>query len=66
MTGAACPNIGPRQRRRRLAGGIVAWVAACLLLAVLLVVDAPRIARVLVALPMWAGALGVYQAKAKT
>ncbi len=66
MTGVTCPNIGPRQRRQRLIGGVVAWFAAGILLLVLVAVGAPRVARVLVALPVWAGALGVYQARAKT
>jgi hypothetical protein len=66
MTGVACPNIGPRQRRRRLAGGVLALAGAGIVLFALLAVDAPRAARLLVALPVWAGALGVYQARAKT
>lgn len=60
------PNIGRRQRRFRMAGGVLGLVGSAALLAVLLVVDAPRVARLLVALPVWAGALGVFQAKAST
>lgn len=64
--GVTCPNIGPQQRRQRLTGGVLALAGAALLLLVLLAVGAPRGARILVALPVWAGALGVYQARAKT
>jgi len=60
------PNIGSRQRRIRMAGGVLGLVGSAALLAVLLLGDTPRAARLLVALPVWAGALGVFQAKAST
>lgn len=65
--GAACtPNIGPRQRRRRLALGALATLAGATLLVALLATDAPRVARLLVALPFWAGAVGILQHREKT
>lgn len=65
--GAACiPNIGPGQRRQRFAGGVLALVGAAVLLALLIFTGVPRAARLLVALPLWAGTLGVLQAKEKT
>ena len=65
--GAVCiPNIGPRQRRQRLIGGVFALVAAAALLVALLLTGAPLVARLLVAIPLWGGALGVLQAKEKT
>ena len=60
------PNIGTRQRRARLVGGVLGLVGAAALLVVLLVGEAPRAARLLVALPVWAGTLGVFQAKGRT
>jgi hypothetical protein len=60
------PNIGPGGRRRRLAGGVVGLLAAAFLLAALIVFGAPRAWRLLVALPVWAGALGVLQHRGKT
>jgi hypothetical protein len=55
-----------RQRRARLVGGVLGLVAAAALLVVLLAGEAPRVARLLLALPVWAGTLGVFQAKART
>jgi hypothetical protein len=66
MTAAACPNIGPRERQRRLIGGFVFLaVAACVAVSVLLF-NAPRPWRLLVFLPVWAAAIGFYQVRAKT
>ena len=66
-TGAACtPNIGLKQRRWRLLVGALATLAGATLLAALLAAEAPRVARLLVALPFWAGALGILQHREKT
>ncbi|HKJ02824.1 MAG TPA: hypothetical protein VJ997_10230 [Longimicrobiales bacterium] len=65
--GAACtPNIGPKQRRARLVVGALATLAGATLLAALLATSAPRAARLLVALPFWAGAVGILQHREKT
>lgn len=67
MDGAACiPNIGLRQRRRRLAVGVAATLASVIALALLLATDTPRVARLLAALPFWTGALGFLQYREKT
>jgi hypothetical protein len=64
---AGCtPNIGLRQRRWRLVGGALATLAGATLLAALVATDAPRWSRVLVALPFWAGAIGILQHKERT
>ena len=60
------PNIGLKQRRSRLAVGAFATLAGATLLAALLATEAPRMARVLVALPFWAGAVGILQHREKT
>lgn len=67
MQGEVCiANIGARQRRRRLGGGLVAALASVLALGLLLGTDAPRPARLLAVLPFWAGALGILQHREKT
>jgi hypothetical protein len=67
MSGEVCvPNIGRRHRRARLAVGVLAAASALLLLAWLVLVDAPRLARVTVGLPAWLAAVGVLQHREKT
>lgn len=63
---ACTPNIGLKQRRMRLAVGAAATLAGATLLATLLATEAPRMARLLVALPFWAGAVGILQHREKT
>ena len=60
------PNIGPRERRRRLAVGVVSLLMAAFLLAALVLGGAPRGWRLLIAIPVWMGALGVLQHREKT
>ena len=66
MTDSCIPNIGPRQRRRRLIGGVALLLVAAGAGLVLIWLEAPRPWRLLAALPAWAGALGVFQVTAKT
>lgn len=67
MQGEACvANIGDRQRRKRLIMGGAATLASVIALAALLATDTPRFARLLAALPFWAGALGILQHREKT
>ena len=60
------PNIGPRERRKRLAVGVAAWGAAVVGLGVLLAIDAGRGWRLALALPLWAGSIGFFQHREKT
>lgn len=65
--GDACiANIGPRQRQRRLVGGLVALAIAAALCAWLIASDAPRPWRLLLILPLFGAASGVFQHRAKT
>lgn len=65
--GEVCiPNIGPRQRRRRLAWGAVAAVGALALAAWLVLSGAPRPARFAVFPLAFAGALGMLQHREST
>jgi hypothetical protein len=66
MADVCIPNIGPRERRRRLIGGIALLVVATAVGVSLIWFNAPRPWRLLVFLPTWAGALGVFQVTAKT
>jgi hypothetical protein len=56
-------NIGPQEIRRRQMAGVVGVAAAIALAALLLVLDAPPAARLLVALPLTAGFNGFLQAR---
>ena len=65
--GEACiANIGPRQRQRRLVGGLVAGAIAAALCAWLIVTDAPRWWRLSLVLPLFGAASGVLQYREKT
>jgi len=67
VTARACvANIGPRQRRQRLIFGAIALAAGAVILAGLLVADAPRVTRLVAALPFWAATLGFLQHREKT
>ena len=66
MTTAVCPNIGPRERQRRLVGGFFFLsIAICVGIA-LIAFHAPRPWRLLIFLPTWATAIGFFQVRAKT
>jgi hypothetical protein len=60
------PNIGPRGQRQRLTFGLVSLAIAVLLSAALFALDAGRAWRIALFVPLWIGALGVFQARDKT
>lgn len=66
MSAAACPNIGPRERQRRLVAGFFFLAIAICVAGSLVVFNAPRPWRLLVFLPTWAAAIGFFQVSAKT
>jgi len=66
MTDVCIPNIGPRERQRRLIVGIVMFAIAALVAVGLILGGAPRAWRVFVLFPTWVGAIGVMQVKEKT
>jgi len=59
----ACVNIGPRQRRQRMLGGLIALIAAAALSVALARIGAPRLWRLALIVPLWAGWIGVLQAR---
>lgn len=66
MTARCIPNIGPRERRRRLRSGLATWALATLGLVGLVLTDAPRLWRLALLLPLWGGAIGFFQYREKT
>ena len=65
-TVACIPNIGSQGRRRRFIWGVMALGASVLCAAALTVGGADRRWRLVVFLPLWIAALGVFQAREKT
>jgi hypothetical protein len=59
-------NLGPRQRLRRLVTGGVALVVAVAVGVVLAKTGAPRPWRLVLFVPLWSAALGVFQYLDKT
>ncbi|MEQ9401376.1 MAG: hypothetical protein RJQ04_19575 [Longimicrobiales bacterium] len=67
MTGEVCiANIGPKQRRIRLYVGLTSVAAGLALALILVVAPLPRWARLLAALPLWSGLVGILQFREKT
>lgn len=65
--GAACvPNIGPRERRKRLVFGFVFLAASGAALAGFRIAGVCWEYRLLLLLPLWVSAVGFFQAKEKT
>jgi hypothetical protein len=60
------PNIGPRERHRRLVVGVDMLGIAVTLAAVLVLFGASRGWRLLVVVPAWIAGLGLFQVKEKT
>jgi hypothetical protein len=65
--GAVCmPNIGPRERAKRMRFGVVSGVVAAATAAGTIAAGAPAVARALVFLPALMAGYGVFQAREKT
>jgi hypothetical protein len=63
---ACTVNIGPRERSKRLRFGLVALVVAFVAAAALIALGAPRLSRLALFIPLFAGGMGIFQARAKT
>ncbi|MBA2503817.1 MAG: hypothetical protein H0V27_13150 [Pyrinomonadaceae bacterium] len=59
-------NIGPRERRKRRLLGIVALTVGVGIAFALIVLDAPRLSRIIIFFPVWLAGLGLLQAREKT
>jgi hypothetical protein len=66
MNDRCIPNIGPRERQRRIAVGLASLTLGLLLAAGMLWLDVSRVWRVAIFLPSLMAALGVRQAMAQT
>ena len=59
-------TIGPHERRKRLTFGVVLFGASLVAGAMLIHADIARGWRILLILPLWAAALGFFQARERT
>ena len=59
-------NIGPHERRKRLTFGVVLLGASFVTAAMLIHADVARGWRMLLVIPLWAAALGFFQARERT
>jgi hypothetical protein len=66
MSPACVPNIGPRERARRVGVGVVSLGVGLLLAALLIATGVGRPWRLVVFGPIWVGAVGLFQAREKT
>lgn len=66
MSATVCANIGPKAIGLRRRAGYVGAAIALALLAILLVIEAPRLWRLALLAPLWMAALGFLQAREKT
>lgn len=65
--GETCiPNISPRERRKRLAGGVIAFVISLTVLAVLVTAGASRWWRLALLPLFWGATSGFFQWRDKT
>lgn len=58
-------NIGPREQRKRRLMGIVFLTIGVSLAFLLVVLEAPRAARLIIFFPIWLAGLGFFQSRAK-
>jgi hypothetical protein len=60
------PNIGPRERRKRMLFGAGFLMIGVLAAAALIAGGVPRAWRLLLVAPFWAAGLGLFQARGRT
>lgn len=60
------PNIGPRERRKRLVSGLIMLALSLIILIALVAAGVDRWWRLLLFLPLWGGATGLFQARERT
>ena len=65
-TKEAATNIGPREQRKRRVLGIVSLTVGVSLAFLLVVLGAPRLARLVVFFLVWIAGLGLLQSREKT
>lgn len=66
MARVCTPNIGPKERRKRLVAGVVMSAITLCVAAALILAGLPRAWRLLTAVPAWIAALGFFQVRENT
>ena len=66
VTEACIPNIGPRERRKRLWAGFVYFALTIVALAIMMSRQVPHGYRLLLFLPLWGAGAGLFQYLEKT
>lgn len=66
MVTVCVPNIGPRERRKRLSAGVVYCGVAIVAFVIMMATGTPRGYRLLLFLPFWGAGAGVFQYLEKT
>jgi hypothetical protein len=66
MAIACTPNIGPRERQKRLVAGVVMSVITVCVAAGLILAGLPRMWRLLTIVPAWIAGLGLFQVRENT
>ena len=66
VTQVCVPNIGPRERRKRLWAGLVHFCIATSALFIMMAYGVPRGYRLLLFLPLWGVGAGLFQYLEKT
>ena len=65
--GESCiANIGPRERQKRLVFGVIALFLSVVISAIFVIEGVPPIWRLVLFVPLFAGALGFFQARDRT
>ena len=65
--GESCiANIGPRERQKRLVFGVIALFLSVMISAIFVIEGVPPIWRLVLFVPLFAGALGFFQARDRT
>jgi hypothetical protein len=60
------PNIGPKERKKRMTSGLITLTAGLIIAVFLLLGDSPWWMRLVVFMPLWGGMIGVFQSREKT
>jgi len=66
MAQVCTPNIGPRERRKRLIAGVVMTALTLCVAAGLILTGLPRVWRIVTIAPAWIAALGFFQVRENT
>lgn len=66
MANVCTPNIGPREKQKRLVAGVIMSALTVCVAAGLILAGLPRMWRLLTILPAWVAGLGLFQVRENT